>query len=114
MKGCRYRGNNYGKISSRIKEANVIGDLVLSSEEKQVLKNNPKLAILSQVDEETLDRELEVAGIKVRWDMRSNVEEYGIVEEEMMTKEKETEVEGIEEVSRQVFDIENEIMDFRG
>ena len=47
---------------------NVIGDINLSENEKALLSNNPKLAILSKLDEEQMKRELDSAGIKMRWD----------------------------------------------
>ena len=38
---------------------NIIGDIQLSEEEMLILGNNPKLAILGQVDQELVEQELE-------------------------------------------------------
>ena len=44
---------------------NVIGNVVLSDEEKKVLGNNPKMAVVTKFDEEVFDKELEVSCSKV-------------------------------------------------
>ena len=45
---------------------NVIGDILLSENEELLLDKNPKLASLGKFEEETFEREREVAGVKVR------------------------------------------------
>ena len=93
---------------------NVVGNIVLSAEERLVLENNPKLAIISKLDEENLDKELEMAACKVRWDISSNPDKFGIEENDQKVNaaEKDRDVEDvkdkmsekIEAEARQIYD----------
>ena len=89
----------------------------MSNNEKKVLNNNPKLAVLERFDEETLIRELEVAGVKVRWEMWSNPEKFeqelGVVEEQSKTDQN-VEVDMNDVMSRQVYDFEQKRISFIG
>ena len=68
---------NYNVSNQTIAETfNVIGDIALDEFESELLNNNPKLSILERFDEETLLRELEVAGIKVRWEMWNDPDKF--------------------------------------
>ena len=54
----------------------VIGDIKLSENEERVLSLNPKYGVYTDIEQEDVEKELEVAGIKSRWDMRNNPEHY--------------------------------------
>ena len=47
------------KEGDKVDNFNVIGGIKLSSKERQVLNNNPKLAVLERLDDEIPERELE-------------------------------------------------------
>ena len=52
----------------------VIGDIKLNENEERVLTMNPKYGVYTDIEQEDVEKELEVAGIKSRWDMRNNPE----------------------------------------
>ena len=54
----------------------VIGDIKLNENEERVLTMNPKYGVYTEIEQEEVEKELEVAGIKSRWDMRNNPEHY--------------------------------------
>ena len=64
-----FSGTYRGELETSSQNFNVIGEVVLTENEKKMLNNNPKLAILDVFDEETLERDIEVAGMKVRRDI---------------------------------------------
>lgn len=86
---------------------NVIGDVVLNDDERLLLKNSPKLAITSQIDEEQVERELEIACMKTRWDYKSSPGEYNVEEDKVSEESKE-----LENLTRQVFNHEKKVLDF--
>ena len=54
----------------------VIGDIKLNDNEKRVLTMNPKFGVYTEIEPEEVEKELEVGGVKTRWDIRSNPELY--------------------------------------
>ena len=54
----------------------VIGNVKLTNNEKSALLLNPKYGIFGEINEEEVQKELEVGGVKTRWDMMSNIERY--------------------------------------
>ena len=105
--GQKYREESSLKVT---KGVNIIGDIRLSEDETKVLEYNPKMAVLPKYVEEEVDKEIELAGVKVRWDIGGHPEEYkqkGTEEDEVGGVEEERKKENaeLEEVeARQVFD----------
>ena len=46
-------------------ESLVIGDITLDDDEKQVLKLNPKFAVMLRLSEEEMERDTEIAATKI-------------------------------------------------
>ena len=58
-----FNGKYVEPDEDEVEKVNVIGDIELSENETNLLRNKPKLAVLGKLEEEVLERELEVAGI---------------------------------------------------
>ena len=54
----------------------VIGDIKLNEKEERVLTMNPKFGVYTEIEPEEVEKELEVGGVKTRWDIRNNPELY--------------------------------------
>ena len=52
----------------------VIGDIKLNKKEKTALLLNPKYGVFGEIIEEEVQKE--IGGVKTRWDMMSNEEQY--------------------------------------
>lgn len=99
-----------GEYSGMIEDevfTNIVGDIDLTDDEKKVLANSPKVAILNQVNNEEVERELEITGMKTRWDYRSNPGEYEREEETISEIAQELETK-----TRQVFNFDEKVIDF--
>ena len=87
---------------------NVIGEVNLTQNEKKVLANSPKLAILGKLDQEVVKRELEVTGMKSRWDYRSNPGEYTRDDDVKISLE----AQEVENETRRISNFEEKTVDF--
>ena len=56
-------------------ESLVIGDIQLDDDEKQVLKLNPKFAVMVRLDDEEMERDTEIASSKLRYEIRRKKEQ---------------------------------------
>ena len=89
----------------------VIGNIKLTKNEKSALLLNPKYGIFGEINEEEVQKELEVGGVKTRWDMMSNIERYE--ETAVMLEAPEEEGTTLTEArGRQTFDHESNSIKF--
>ena len=89
----------------------VIGDIKLTKNEKSALLLNPKYGIFGEINEEEVQKELEIGGVKTRWDMMSNVEHYEETAELLEAPEEESATSSEARV-RQIFDHESNSIKF--
>ena len=93
-------------------EITCIGEVRLSKEEKEILRLQPKFALLKNLDEDDLEWDRELGFGKLRYELgRENDEE--LEDEIEMTEEEAQKLESLENKTRQVFDPETKTFDFR-
>ena len=95
----------------------IVGNVVMTDDERELLRHHPKFALMTDLKEIDMDMELELAFAKVRYQLLKELGEKLSDEEEEqledMTREMEEMIEEEEAKARQVFDPEGKIFDYR-
>ena len=69
-----YNKEKRESLNKVIPECVVIGDVSLDEDERSVLRLNPKFAVLTRLDDETIERDIEVAKTKFRYEIKRQEE----------------------------------------
>ena len=118
-----YNENKINALCKENVEGVVVGGVSIDDDEKSVLKLNPKFAVLSRLDDESIETDIEVAIAKLKYEIRrqEEIELLESVELENVNEKKqrldverdsETENEINEAKERQVFDPIRKVFDY--
>ena len=83
----------YEEIQVKYNEDSIIGDISLDTDERSILRLNPKFAVMQRLDSEQMEREIEIGFTKMR---------YEIKRRERRKLEEEVEYEGLNGKKRKV------------
>ena len=113
-----FNGEKFAKIEEDEVKIQIVGNVLLSENERKVLRLHPKFALMSDMSDEEMDFEMELCFAKIRYQLSRELGEKLSDEDEAMLKreftaEEEEKMEEDEAKSRQVFDPEGKYFDNR-